>query len=105
MDFGSDGSSPPNLDARANPFQPHVVQRSISLPSALSPRSSSTRRTPHRLIASEQDFRQSGPREITVTVPVQYCSASVSPVSGHEVGHNVVHFVFFIYIQGFMSNN
>lgn len=87
MEFVSD-VSPLNLDARANPFQPRVVQRSVSLPFALSPRSSSTIEIPHRLIASEEDISQVDPRDITI--PVQYCPARVSPGSGQGVGHNVV---------------
>ncbi|KAI7974299.1 hypothetical protein EIK77_008482 [Talaromyces pinophilus] len=62
MDFDSDGS-PLNLDARANPFQPRAVQRSVSLPFALSPRSSSTPETLHRLIASE-DIPQVDPSRV-----------------------------------------
>lgn len=89
MDFGSDGS-PLNLDARANPFQPRAVQRSISLPFALSPHLSSTLETPHRLIASEEDIFHVYPRH--VSHPVQYCQACASPGSGHEIDHHVVRF-------------
>lgn len=80
--------SPLSLDARANPFQPRAVQRSVSLPFVLSPHSSSTLETPHRLIASEEDIPHVDPRNITI--PVQYCPPRVSPGSERDVGHNVV---------------
>lgn len=87
MEIASD-VSPLNLDARANPFQPRAVQRSVSLPFALSPRSSSTLETSHRLISSQEDIPHVDPRDITI--PAQYCPPRVCSGSGHDVGHNVV---------------
>lgn len=86
MDFDSDGS-PLNLDARANPFQPRAVQRSVSLPFALSPRSSSTPETLHRLIASE-DIPRVDPSRVSIP-PQPCCLACLFSGSGHDAGHNV----------------
>ncbi|OKL64721.1 PAB-dependent poly(A)-specific ribonuclease subunit pan3 [Talaromyces atroroseus] len=82
------GESPTNLDARANPFEPRAVQRSISLPFAFSPGLFFAVGSPRRMVSSD-DTSHVYPRHVPHSI--ESCHACLSgSTPEHDVGHQAV---------------